>query len=188
MSIFFKARSGRFSISVGILLIRLSLGLLFLFAGARKVLDLQAFIRSVQETGQMNDTVAFILAFMLPFMEMIFGAFFIIGLFTPVASFFIACMTVSFLLVLGVRSDELPFSYNFVFLACSIATMFTGAGLISFDALLDRKKDPKQTDMNVNETNPPSASILNKKANERDAIFVDEKNLKDAAKGEDISG
>ncbi|MEO8447833.1 MAG: DoxX family protein, partial [bacterium] len=109
MSIFFKARSGRFSASMGIFLIRLSLGSLFLFAGAKKVIDLQQFIRSVQETGQMNDTVAFILAFILPFMELIFGALFLIGLFTPITSFFLACMTVSFIFVLGPGHSELPF-------------------------------------------------------------------------------
>ncbi|MEO8666184.1 MAG: DoxX family protein [Ignavibacteria bacterium] len=188
MSIFFKARSGRFSISVGLLLIRLTLGSLFLFAGARKVLDLQEFIRSVQASGQMNDTLAFILAFVLPFMEMIFGAFFIIGLFTPVASFFIACMTISFLIMLGAGNSELPFSYNFIFLACSIATMFTGAGLISFDALLDRKKEPKKVDINITEPKPRPATIIIEKVNEKDAVFVDEKDLKDVAKGEDVSG
>lgn len=188
MSIFFKARSGKFSISVGILLIRLSLGSLFLFAGARKVLDLQGFIKLVQDTGQMNDTLAFILAFMLPFMEMIFGALFIIGLFTPIASFFIACMTISFLFVLGVGNKELPFSYNFIFLACSVAVMFTGAGLISFDALLDKKKQINKTDINFNDTGSYPAGNKFENVNEKDAVFVDEKDFKNTAKGEDING
>ncbi len=103
MSILFKARSGKFSTSVGILLIRLTLGSMFLFAGAQKILYLQDFIKSVQDTGQMNDTFAFVLAFILPFMEMIFGALYIIGLFTPVSSFFIAFMSFCFLIVLGFR-------------------------------------------------------------------------------------
>ncbi|MDQ3022280.1 MAG: DoxX family protein [Bacteroidota bacterium] len=185
MSFFFKARSGNFSSSIGIFFIRLTLGSMFLFAGARKILDLKLFIQSVQETGQMNDTVAFVLAFILPFMEMIFGALYIIGLFTPIASFFLSCMTISFLIVLGVGHTELPFSYNVVFLACSVATMFTGAGLISFDALMDRKKVPKK----IIETEQRTASTPNtfskEKVNESDAIYIDEK---DVAKGEDVSG
>ncbi|MBK8980908.1 MAG: DoxX family protein [Ignavibacteria bacterium] len=148
MSIFFKARSGKLSSSVGLLLIRLSLGFIFLFAGAEKVLNLQDFITSIQEKGQMDNSLAFILAFVLPFMEMIFGALYIIGLFTPVTSFFLAMMTVSFILVLGPGHEELAYSHNFVFLACEIATMFMGAGLISFDAFMDREK----TDRNITVT------------------------------------
>lgn len=184
---FFKARSGKFSSSVGILFIRVALGSMFLFAGAGKILDLQGFIRSVQDTGQMNETAAFILAFILPFMEMIFGGLFIIGLFTPIASFFIACMTVSFLLVLGFGHEELPFSYNIVFLAASVAVMFTGAGLISFDALIDKKKPepPLKTDFTPKESYKSSGTFAGQKPNESDAIFIEEK---DVAKGEDVNG
>lgn len=176
MGIFSKARSSRVSFSFGILLIRLSVGLLFLMAGAKKILNLEEFIESVQKTGQMNDTLAFILAFILPFMEMFFGGLFIIGLFTPVAGFFIACMTVSFLFVLGTGHYELPFSYNFVILSCAIASMFTGAGLFSFDALIDREKvkitvsnsDSQQNKVNIPETpvkqSEPEIFILEDKA------------------------
>ena len=185
MGMIFKARSGNFSNSIGILLIRISLGSLFLFAGAKKILNLQEFIRSVQDTGQMGDTTAFILAFILPFMEMIFGGLYLIGLFTPVASFFIACMSMSFLFVLGFRHEELPFSYNIVFLAVSVATIFTGAGLISFDALVDKKKEPvKPLDINRESRTPPDP-FINQKPNESDAIFVDEK---DISPGKDVDG
>jgi uncharacterized membrane protein YphA (DoxX/SURF4 family) len=185
MSIFFKARSGKFSSSVGILFIRLTLGSMFLFAGAGKILDLQAFIRSVQDTGQMNDTAAFILAFILPFMEMIFGGLYIIGLFTPLASFFIACMSVSFLFVLGFGHEELPFSYNIVFVACAAATMFTGAGYISFDALIDRKKEPVNMDFTPRESYTSTSKFADHKSNESNAIFIEEK---DISKGEDVKG
>lgn len=156
MSVFFKARSGNLSSSFGILLIRLSIGFIFLFAGASKVLNLQEFIASVQDMGQMNNNLAFVLAFILPFMEMIFGAMYIIGLFTPVTSFFIALMSFSFLVVLGVGHPELPYSHNFVLFACAVATMFMGAGLISFDALIDRDKEKQNTnERNISVTPPP---------------------------------
>lgn len=189
MSMFFKARSGNFSQSIGLLLIRLSLGFLFLFAGAKKVLNLEEFITSVQSMGQMNDTLAFILAFILPFMQMAFGGLLVIGLFTPVAAFFISCMTLSFLIVLGAGNVDLPYSYNFVFFATSVALMFTGAGLISFDALIDRDKEPKvnitiEKDYTYPQTNPDK-DLKDKKPNESDAIYVDEK---DIAKGDDING
>lgn len=189
MSIFFKASSGNFTQSIGLLLIRFSLGFLFLFAGARKVLNLQDFISSVQGMGQMNDTLAFVLAFILPFMQMLFGGLLIIGLFTPIAAFFLACMSLSFIFVLGAGNSELPFSYNFVFFATSAALMFTGAGLISFDALIDRDKDSKvnitiEKDYTYPQTNPENKKD-SKKPNESDAIYVDEK---DIAKGEDVNG
>ncbi len=182
MSVFFKARSGKYSLSFGILLIRLTLGSLFLLAGARKVLDLQAFIRSVQETSNMNESLAFILAFILPFMEMIFGAFYMIGLFTPITSFFISVMTISFLFVLGARSPELPFSYNIVFLSCALATMFTGAGLISFDALLDRKKIVTTS---IKGTSTTTSAFVNPNLNPADVVYVDEK---DVSSDDEIKG
>ncbi|HQY21574.1 MAG TPA: DoxX family protein [Ignavibacteria bacterium] len=194
MSVFFKAKSGKFSSSVGILIIRLSLGSLFLFAGAGKLLNLQAFITSVQEMGQMNDNIAFILAFVLPFMQMIFGAMYIIGLFTPVTSFFIAVMSFSFLIVLGIGHPELPYSYNFVFLACGIATMFMGAGLISFDALIDKEKPESERNINVT---PPTVIVRDTSstpmknenyADEKEVIVtVEESNIKENS-GENSGG
>ncbi len=144
MKILFKAGK---SANVGLLIIRLALGSLFLIAGAKKVLNLQEFIESVQSIGKMDDNLAFVLAFLLPFMEMIFGALYILGLFTPITSLFMAIMSISFLVVLGPGHEELPFSYNFVFLACSIATLISGAGRISFDAIVDKdkKEDITQT-------------------------------------------
>ncbi len=184
MGILFKARSGNISNSAGLLLIRLGLGTLFLLAGAGKVLHLQDFISSVQETGRMNNTVSFVLAFILPFMEMIFGALYIIGLFTPVTSFFMAVMTLSFLYVLGAGNPELPFSYNIVFLLCFIATMFTGAGMFSFDSFGDRKKKEEKFPDSI-EKNPADPRIFDAgKVNESDAIFVDENEVKD----KDIKG
>jgi uncharacterized membrane protein YphA (DoxX/SURF4 family) len=179
MRLFFKARSSSFSSSFGILIIRIAMGTLFLLAGATKILNLQDFIKSVQNTGQMNNTLAFILAFILPFMEMIFGGLYIIGLFTPVTSFFIACMSLSFLFVLGTGHAELPFSYNFIFLACALSTIFTGAGLISFDALADRKKDEVKIPVREDQNSSGQKSYDAGKVTESNAIFVDENDVKE---------
>lgn len=150
MKIFFKAGN---SANVGLLIIRLALGSMFLLAGAKKVFNLKEFIESVQQVGKMDDNLAFVLAFILPFMELLFGALYIIGLFTPITSLFIAAMSISFILVLGPGHSELPFSYNFIFLACAIATLISGAGKISFDALVDKdsekvNKNPVQPNEN----------------------------------------
>ncbi len=172
MSIFFKARGNA---SIGLFLIRLVLGSLFLISGAQKVYNLQEFINSVQATGQMNDNIAFILAFILPFLEMIFGALYILGLFTPITSFFLSCMIISFLFVLGVRDAELPFSYNLVFLACTLATLISGAGIISFDALLDRKKKDRIVKV---ENEPQLKDVDNNELKHTDTILVEEKEIR----------
>jgi len=138
MRLFFKARGDA---SLGLLLIRLALGGVFLVAGAAKVLHLEQFIKSVQSMGVMPENIAFVFGFMLPFIEMLFGALYIIGFFTPITSFVLSMLLVSFLVTLK-NDAEIPFTYNWVFLACTLCTMFSGAGLISFDALLDRKKKP----------------------------------------------
>jgi uncharacterized membrane protein YphA (DoxX/SURF4 family) len=136
MRFFFKARGDA---SFGLLLIRLALGGIFLVAGAAKILHLEEFIKNVQGMGILPENLAFIFGFVLPFVEVLFGALYIIGFFTPITSFVLSMLLVSFLITLK-NDAEIPFTYNWVFLACTICTMFSGAGLISFDALLDRKK------------------------------------------------
>lgn len=136
MRFFFKARGDA---SFGLLLIRLTLGGVFLFAGASKILHIEQFIKSIQSMGVLPENVAFVFGFMLPFVEILFGALYIIGFFTPITSFVLSILLVSFLATLK-NDAEIPFTYNWVFLACTICTMFSGAGLISFDALLDKKK------------------------------------------------
>lgn len=141
MNLLFKAGK---SANAGLLLIRLSIGSLFLLAGAQKILNLREFIDTVQATGKMEQHVAAVLGFLLPFMELIFGALYMIGLFTPVTSLGIAIMCLSFIAVNGPGHTELPFSFNFVFLACAIATMISGAGRFSFDALAENSGKKKE--------------------------------------------
>lgn len=139
MGLFFKAHGNT---SIGLFLIRLSLGSVFLFAGAQKLLNIQEFILEVQSLGMFDENLSFIFGFILPFIEIIFGALYIIGLFTPITSFVLSLMCVSFLIALGAGPGQydLPFNFDWVFLACTLTTLFAGAGVISFDALLDRKK------------------------------------------------
>lgn len=137
MGLIFKAR-GRASFVL--FLIRFTLGSLFLISGANKIVDIEGFINNVKGLNVMPENLAFIFGFILPFAEVLFGALYIIGLFTPITSFFLSVMIVGIITTLGPGDDTLPFTYNFVFLACAIGTMFSGAGIISFDALLDRKK------------------------------------------------
>lgn len=164
MSIFFKARG---SASFGLLLIRLVIGFTFLIAGASKAMNIEAFVNHVKSIDIFSPNTAFILGFILPFVEVFFGALYIIGFFTPLTSLALSVMTVSFLVVgqnIFTPSEQFALpqaAFYFIMLSCTIATLFSGAGVVSFDALFDKKKNkeaPKQEN-NINNDNikPPEA-------------------------------
>ena len=160
MGVIFKARG---SASFGLLLIRLSIGLIFLISGASKAMDVEGYISYIKSLDILSENISFIVGFIIPFAEIFLGAFFIIGFLTPFTSLFLSIFTIGSLIVSGVIpvSDIPysipPFSYNFVILACTIMTLFSGAGVISFDVFLDKKKKKKdsksevkiETDINI---------------------------------------
>jgi uncharacterized membrane protein YphA (DoxX/SURF4 family) len=149
MGFLFKARG---NISFGLLLIRLTLGIIFLISGAAKIVNLEAYISDIKAMDVMNENLSFIVGFFLPFVEIIFGSLFIIGLFTPLTSFVLSMLIVSYILFFGASAEQLPYSHYIVFLACTITTLFAGAGVISFDALLDKAKKNEKREITVDKT------------------------------------
>lgn len=180
MGLIFKARGNA---SIAPLLIRLTIGILFLVAGAIKVVDIQGFIANLQSLNVMPENVAFIVGFITPFAEIILGGLYVLGFFTPVVSLLMSFMIVGILATAGVGDPVLPFSYNFIFLACTISTIFSGAGLISFDALIDRKKKPKR-DVNVtyNVTSPAVEEKIETVKEEVDVELIEPDSDKDEQK------
>lgn len=158
MSILFKARG---SASFGLLLIRLVIGFTFLIAGTGKVLNLEAFVSHVKSFEIFSPNAAFILGFVLPFLEVFFGALYIIGFFTPLTSLALSVMTISFLTVGdGIFQAPEPFTlpvavFYFIMLSGTLATLFSGAGIVSFDALFDKKK--KTVELQKQETKIPDS-------------------------------
>jgi uncharacterized membrane protein YphA (DoxX/SURF4 family) len=146
MSIAFKARGNA---SFGLLLIRLTIGITFLAAGANKATNVEAFINYVKSLGVLPPNMAFVLGFILPFAELLFGALYIIGIFTPLTSLVLSVMIISFISTsTGVMPDA-PYviptiAFYFILLACTLTTMFSGAGVVSFDAFFDKKKAEKE--------------------------------------------
>lgn len=172
MSIFFKARG---SASFGLLLIRLVIGGIFLIAGAHKALNVEDFIAFVRGMGTIPPNLAFYLGFILPFTEILFGAFFIIGFFTPLTSLILSIMIVSFVIVLPEPAQQARYSipqisFYLVMLACTLTTLFSGAGVISFDALLDKKKK-KEIPNTITPIPPPSDTIYAEKTVTNEAQF-----------------
>ena len=181
MGLLFKARGNS---SIGIFLIRFVIGLVFIIAGAKKAINVEGFIVYVKSLDILSDNLAFILGFILPFAEIFFGALFLIGFLTPFTSFILSVfelifiLTYSSLYISNPQYSISPIAYNFLMLACTIGIIFSGAGAISFDVLLDKRKREKRVinvvgDSNQKNIQPPSpvASEINVK----DADFIETK-------------
>jgi uncharacterized membrane protein YphA (DoxX/SURF4 family) len=138
MSIFFKARGTN---SIGLLFIRLSVGIYTLSLGIMQANTLQDYVNRTKELGIFNENISFIIGFILPFVLIVFGSLYILGFFTPATSFILAVISFAKILTRGIfPSPGIPFNKDIIFLICFITTLFAGAGVISFDAFLDKKK------------------------------------------------
>jgi len=138
MSIFFKAKG---TPSVGILLIRLALGSYFLILGVQQASNLEMYVNRIRATGVLSENLAFITGFVLPFVLIVFGTLYIMGFFTPATSIVLSLVLLGRIIVRGLFPPEsIPFNKDLVLLTCTLLTLFGGAGVISFDVLLDRKR------------------------------------------------
>src|SRR5437667_1596068 len=138
MIILFKARG---TPSAGILLIRLALGAYFLILGIQQASNLEAYVNRIKSYGVLSENLAFIAGFVLPFVLIVFGALYIMGFFTPTTSIVLSIVLIGRIIVKGLFPAEvMPFNKDLILLTCTLLTLFGGAGVISFDVLLDRKK------------------------------------------------
>lgn len=181
MGLIFKARGNN---SFGIFLIRFVIGMIFIIAGAKKAMDVEAFIGYVKSLDILSDNLAFICGFILPFAEIFFGALFLIGFMTPLTSFVLSVFEIAFIVTYGslfMTSPQYsvsPIAYNLLMLACTVGVMFSGAGIVSFDVLLDRKKkDKRQINVvgDISQTQPPPIPPIVNEPVIKDAEFVETK-------------
>ncbi|MGH2574116.1 MAG: DoxX family protein [Ignavibacteria bacterium] len=141
MSIFFKARG---TPSIGLFFIRVALGSYFLILGIQQASNLEKYISKVKDFGFLGENLSFIVGFTLPFMLIVFGALYIMGFFTPATSLVLSLITLLKVLSRGIfPSDGIPFNKELIFFVCTLTTLFGGAGVFSFDVLLERKKKPE---------------------------------------------
>jgi len=158
MGLIFKARGNN---SFGIFLIRFVIGMIFIVAGTKKAMNVEAFIGYVKSLDILSDNLAFIFGFILPFAEIFFGALFLIGFMTPLTSIVLSIMEVAFIATYSQlygsspQYSISPVAYNLLMLACTIHVLFSGAGVVSFDVLLDRKKEKRIINV-VGESPAPS--------------------------------
>ena len=138
MGIIFKARGTN---SAGLLIMRIIVGSYTLALGIIQASNMEAYISRVKALNMLNENLAFIFGFILPFVMIVFGSLYIIGFFTPVTSLILAVITFAKIIIRGFfPTAGIPFNKDLVFFACYLTTLFAGAGVISFDALLDKKK------------------------------------------------
>jgi uncharacterized membrane protein YphA (DoxX/SURF4 family) len=155
MSIFFKARGTG---SFGILVLRLILGTYTLSLGITQANNIQQYIDRIKSMGIMGDNLAFIAGFVLPLALIVFGALYIMGFFTPISSLALASIALAKILAGGIfPTPGIPFNKDIIFFACFFMTLFTGAGIISFDAFLDKKKKKVKP---TPATEPPKTNIV----------------------------
>jgi uncharacterized membrane protein YphA (DoxX/SURF4 family) len=138
MSLFFKAHG---TPSIGLLLIRLTIGIYSLSLGIKQASNVEAYINKIKAMQVLSENNAFIAGFVVPFILIIFGALYVMGFFTPMTSIILGVIAFIKIAYVGLfPTPGLPFNKDIIFLACFLTTLFAGAGSISFDALLDRKK------------------------------------------------
>ena len=138
MSLMFKAHGRP---SIGLLLIRLVVGSYTLSLGIMQASNIEDYINKVKALHFFSENTAFIIGFATPFVLIIFGALYIMGFFTPITSFSLALISIVKIASRGFFPTEgIPFNKDLLFLVCFLTTLFAGAGLVSFDALLDRRK------------------------------------------------
>jgi uncharacterized membrane protein YphA (DoxX/SURF4 family) len=156
MGIFFKARGTN---SAGLLILRIIVGSYTLALGIMQASNIEAYINKVKAVNMLNENLAFIFGFILPFIMIVFGSLYIIGFFTPLTSLILAAITIAKIVLRGFfPSVGVPFNKDLVFFACYLTTLFSGAGVISFDALLDKKK--KKVKINEPQTNTATVEII----------------------------
>ncbi len=182
MGLIFKARGNN---SFLIFLIRFVIGWIFIIAGAKKAMNVEAFIGYVKSLDILSDNLSFIFGFILPFAEIFFGALFLIGFMTPFTSFVLSIFELSFIVAYSSLYANVPqysispIAYNLLMLACTVGIMFSGAGVVSFDVLLDRKKKEKRQINVIGETpqvQPPPPSPVINETEIKDAEFTEQKN------------
>lgn len=130
-------------IDTGLLIIRLVIGLTFVGHGAQKLFGSFGGY-GLKGTGGWFDSIGmkpgYTMALMAGLSELVGGALFALGLFTPLAGILIALtMVVAIVKVHGANgfwSTQNGYEYNLVLLAAAIGIALTGPGRYALDALL----------------------------------------------------
>ena len=113
--------------------IRVALGAYFIMAGLAKLEDHHGFINEVYRLGALPEMMATLYGIVLPYLEVIAGLLFILGLWTVLAAIIISVMLASFIFAFGIFTASGPFNKDVLLLAAAVSVMYSGAGAFSVD-------------------------------------------------------
>jgi len=141
-----------------VLAFRAAVSGVFLWAGTLKVLDPLAFARSIEAYRALPRTAAFLLALVLPYIELVCGALLILGLFRKPAALLAAGLSACFVVLVSVtlfrgldiscgcfgsfssRADVRLLVQDIVLLGLSLAVLFSRDDALCLDGLLGRNR------------------------------------------------
>lgn len=147
MGILFKAHG---TPSIGLFFLRIVVGTYTLVLGIMQSSNVEGYINKVKAMGVLSENTAFIFGFITPFLLIVFGSLYIMGFFTPTTSLVLGLITLIKIFSRGLFPGGIPFNKDVIFFACFVLTLFSGAGRISFDILLDRNKKKVKAEPNTN--------------------------------------
>lgn len=115
--------------------IRLTLGAYFVLAGYMKLVHHAQFIEEVKRMGVLPELGATLYGILLPYVELVSGALFLVGYWTVFAALLISLMLLSFVVALGPfpEAGSLLFNKDIILLAAALSVLYTGGGRISID-------------------------------------------------------
>ncbi len=126
--------------NLALLLLRISLGIVFIAHGLQKAFGLfngpgiDGFTKFLASLGF---SPAVLFAYFVAYLELLGGIFILIGLFTRSFSFFLLILmvfaTLKVHLAKGFFITAGGFEYNFVLISCFLSLLVAGAGKISLD-------------------------------------------------------
>jgi putative oxidoreductase len=133
-------------VALGILLIRLVVGFLFIGHGAQKLFGWFGGY-GPKGTGGWMESIGIkpgvLMAVVVGLLELIGGALFAVGLFTPVAALFITATMLGAIVTVhgrnGVWATANGYEYHLVLIAAAVGIALIGAGDYSVDAILNMK-------------------------------------------------
>ncbi|RXZ79015.1 DoxX family protein [Paenibacillaceae bacterium] len=131
------------SIAIGLLIIRVIVGVLFIGHGAQKLFGWFGGY-GPKGTGGWLESIGLkpgvVMAVLAGLAELLGGLLFAIGLLTPLAGALIALMMVGAIVKVhganGIWATANGYEYNLVLIAVAVGVALTGAGAYSVDALL----------------------------------------------------
>jgi len=131
-----------------LLFARVSLAMLFLLAGAKKMIPsaaegtmqkIETFANSVADDAPLPRPLGLAYGYALPFAEIIAGLLLTVGLFGRIAALVITLMLLSFMIAIGIGwwpATGSAFDRNVILFTTALLLSVTGPGVLSIDGLI----------------------------------------------------